>query len=58
MTEFLDVAMADEDMQQLASSSNVRNKRERELFFCYFFSYSIVTQSDPHSIIFNAGVTV
>ena len=52
MTEFLDVAMAtyflpaeyaersriyDEDMQQLASSSNVRNKRERELFFCYFF---------------------
>ena len=51
VTEFLDVAMAtflpaeyaersriyDEDMQQLASSSNVRNKRERELFFCYFF---------------------
>ena len=80
VTEFLDVAMAtflpaeyaersriyDEDMQQLASSSNVRNKRERELFFCYFFSYSIVTQSDdivsfnivPHFIIFNSGVTV
>ena len=51
MTEFLDVAMAtflpaeyaersriyDEDMQQLASSSNVRNERERQLFCFVFF---------------------